>query len=82
MDQRCSTALEHLHALAAWWAPASSLQEQPWALLTTLTIAFTQCALISGWLEGHMVAVHTKPAGTLQALVHEGAEGWDISTTC
>ena len=54
-----------------------TVQEQPWALHTILTIAFTQHALLSEQsVRLHSVAVHTKPVGTLLALVHEGAEGW------
>lgn len=56
------SALEHLHALAAWWAPATSiaLQEKPQALHTIPHLAFTQCSLLSELLAGHLLSLCTQ----------------------
>ena len=73
------SAVEHLHALAAWWAPATSiaLQEKPRAL-HTIPHHCLHTVLSALRVAGRplSVTVHTEPIGTFRTLVHEDAEGW------
>lgn len=77
--ERCSAALEYLHALAAWWVPATSvaLLEKPWAL-HTIPHSCLHTVLSALGVAGRppSVTVHAEPIGTFRTLVHKDAEGW------